>query len=131
MAHLKRIAQFRVSSETGQTEVYVAPFPELDRRYQVSGDGGSFPRWSQAGDELFFYSRAAGGQFSVRYSTDDRVFRWETPELLFPLGVTGVSPDAQRFLINRLDPDAWIREIHVVENWFQVLREREGGESGD
>jgi len=30
-------------------------------------------------------------------------------------------------LRDRLNPDAWIRKIHLVENWFQVLKEKEGG----
>jgi serine/threonine-protein kinase len=115
------------SDETGQNEVYVAPFPGLDRRYQVSSNGGANLRWSQAGHELFFFNRREGGMFSARYSTTDGVFRWDTPTRLFSIGVTGVSPDAQRFLINKSNPDAWIREIHLVENWFQVLREMEGG----
>jgi Tol biopolymer transport system component len=115
-----------VSYETGQSEIYVVPFPELDRRLQVSSNGGTFPRWSQTGDELFFYSHQDGALMSVRYTTDDGVFRWETPTRAFPLGVAGVSPDAQRFLVNQSNPDAMVREIHLVENWFQVMQEKEG-----
>jgi serine/threonine-protein kinase len=114
------------SDETGQPEVYVVPFPELSWKQQISSNGGHSPRWSQAGDELFF-ARPGRGMFSARYSTEGRVFRWETPTFLFPLGVVGVSPDAQRFLVNRRNPDAWIREIHLVENWFQMVKEKEAG----
>ena len=65
--------------------------------------------------------------FSVRYSTNGRVFRWETPTFLISTGVAGVSPDAQRFLISRSNPTAMINEIHLVETWFEVLREKAGG----
>jgi Tol biopolymer transport system component len=115
------------SYETEYPEIFVAPFPELDRRYPVSSNGGIAPRWSQTGNELFFYSSAGGGMFSVRYSTEGRVFRWETPTFLFSVGVQGVSPDAQRFLVNLTNPDGFATEIHLVENWFQVLKELEGG----
>lgn len=40
------------------------PFPELDRRYQVSSNEGTFPRLPRAGDELFFYWEAHDTQRS-------------------------------------------------------------------
>lgn len=40
------------SDESGRDEVYVASFPSVDRRRQVSTDGG---RWSRTGDELFYW----------------------------------------------------------------------------
>jgi serine/threonine-protein kinase len=115
------------SYETDSPEIYVAPFPELVPRYPVSSNEGIAPRWSQTGNELFFYSSAGGGMFSVRYSTEGGVFRWETPTFLCSVGVQGVSPDAQRFLVNLTNPDGFATEIHVVENWFQVVQELEGG----
>jgi Tol biopolymer transport system component len=117
------------SYETDHAEIYVAPFPELVPRYPVSSNGGIAPRWSQAGNELFFYSRAGGGMFSVRYSSEGDVFRWETPTFLFSTGVQGVSPDAQRFLVNLTNPEGFATEMHVVVNWFERLKELEGGEN--
>ena len=43
------------SDETGRPEVYVVSFPEIGGREQVSTEGGDHPRWSAAGDELFFW----------------------------------------------------------------------------
>jgi Tol biopolymer transport system component/predicted Ser/Thr protein kinase len=43
-----------VSDETGRKEVYVATFPQPTRRYRVSTQGGTQPRWSRNGRELFF-----------------------------------------------------------------------------
>jgi eukaryotic-like serine/threonine-protein kinase len=43
-----------VSEETGRKEVYVATFPQPTRRYRVSTHGGTQPRWSRNGQELFF-----------------------------------------------------------------------------
>lgn len=44
-----------VSSESSRDEVFVRPFPNVnDGRWQVSTQGGSAPRWSRDGRELFF-----------------------------------------------------------------------------
>jgi Tol biopolymer transport system component len=43
--------------ETGRSQVYALPFPTLDSRFTVSVDGGSYPRWSSDGRELFYLSR--------------------------------------------------------------------------
>jgi eukaryotic-like serine/threonine-protein kinase len=42
------------SNETGRTEVYIAPFGRTGTRVPVSIDGGSSPRWSEDGKELFY-----------------------------------------------------------------------------
>lgn len=43
-----------VSNESGRDEVYVRRFPSGDGRWQVSEGGGDFPRWSKAGDRLYY-----------------------------------------------------------------------------
>ena len=43
------------SNESGQFEVYVRPFPNVDDgRWQISRDGGISPVWAPSGRELFF-----------------------------------------------------------------------------
>ena len=42
------------STETGQIEVYVQPFPGPGRRVRVSTAGGSFPSWTRDGRELVY-----------------------------------------------------------------------------
>ncbi len=42
------------SEESGRKEIYVATFPEPSRRHRISTDGGTQPRWSRDGRELFF-----------------------------------------------------------------------------
>ena len=43
------------SSETGNSEVYVSPFPGFSSKWQVSrGGGGEEPRWRRDGKELFY-----------------------------------------------------------------------------
>ena len=62
-----------VSNESGDDEVYVTTFPEPARRWQVSTNGGTFPRWSRDGDELFFAS-VAGELFVAEVAGTDETF---------------------------------------------------------
>jgi eukaryotic-like serine/threonine-protein kinase len=42
------------SDESGRFEVYVRPYPAVDKgRWQISTDGGTSPRWNPDGRELF------------------------------------------------------------------------------
>ena len=46
------------SNESGRYEVYVRPFPDVDRggKWQISAEGGDSPLWSPDGSELFYRS---------------------------------------------------------------------------
>jgi serine/threonine-protein kinase len=49
------------STESGQSEIYVRPYPNVnDGRWQVSTGGGTLPTWSRRGDELFYAARGTG-----------------------------------------------------------------------
>ena len=43
------------SDETGRAEIYVRQFPTGPAKFQVSTDGGTFPRWRGDSGELYFY----------------------------------------------------------------------------
>ncbi len=114
------------SDETGSSEVYVVQFPPTGGKQQVSTDGGVTPRWSAAGDELFFWK--GDTLMATRVSTAGS-FRRETPRPLFALPDVGdydVTADGQRFLVMVKNPDAPAEEIHVVLNWFEKLKARAG-----
>jgi Tol biopolymer transport system component len=42
------------STESGDSEVYVRPFPSGGGRWQISDAGGGYPRWSRDGKELVY-----------------------------------------------------------------------------
>jgi hypothetical protein len=61
------------SNESGRNEVYVRPFPDVNRgRWQVSTNGGVKPGWARNGQELF-YMTPPGALMSVRV---DRGATW-------------------------------------------------------
>ena len=84
------------SDESGRAEIYVQLLPEdgpmTGRKWQVSYEGGSWPRWRRDGKELFYLD----GERSMVAVSVARVDSFEpaTPRLLFSTGIHG--PDALR-----------------------------------
>jgi serine/threonine-protein kinase len=116
-----------VSNESGQDEVYVAPFPTTgDGKWLVSRDGGGVPQWAHSGRELFY--RNAAGEMMVVDVMEGPSLEIGMPRVLFSAGdywdVYAVSPDDRRFVMART-ADFGV-ELIVVENFFEVLRERVG-----
>jgi serine/threonine-protein kinase len=134
------------SDESGTREIYVRPFPEIDKgRWQVSTNGGHTPLWSPDGRELFYLTGNTDAVMAVGVETDP-AFRAGKPQLLFrgkyvgPLPDDGVpwdiSPDGRRFLMMKepeIKPDsspaaetaaAGPRKINIVVNWFEELQQR-------
>jgi Tol biopolymer transport system component len=118
------------STESGRSEVYVTTFPAPGRRWQVSTAGGEFPRWSGDGRELFFV--APDGNLTVA-EIDGRsdtlvvgrlesLFTWPRASgFRFPYAV---SPDADRFLVNRAVSSDQSFPLTLVYNWDAELEAR-------
>ena len=123
-----------VSDESGESQVYVKPFPGGAGRWQASVDGGRMPRWGPAGDRLHFID-TKGNLRGVSFSSSPRV-RLGTPELVVDRKKTpfaafryyAVAPDGERFVVvrNVKKDDAEqqaIEGIYVVENWPADFRD--------
>jgi serine/threonine-protein kinase len=115
------------SDESGRAEVYVASYPSLEGRTAISTDGGTVPRWSRDGRELFFRQ----GDAIMAANVDTRGgFRSERPRRLFAGSYDGegrhgaydVSPDGRRFVLVKDDEASSLRELSVVQGWFEELR---------
>ena len=124
--------------EGGSTQVFVQPWPALDRKWKVSTDGGSAPVWTRNGTELVYLKMMARDTTGVRR---DRVlsvtFRAgaepnpQPPRELFTASIgTGgllrshdVTRDGMRFLVlsGKLVP-APPDEPRIIANWFSELR---------
>ena len=125
------------SDESGQNEVYVRPFPGVqDGRWQISRAGGTRPRWSKDGRELYFLAGAAintGGAALMGVSVDTTpAFRAGNPAQILPgpyfSGLAGrtyeLSQDGRRFLMVKEQSTSATARIVAVENWFEELRQK-------
>ena len=115
------------SDESGRYEVFVVPFPEPTRKWQISTDGGREPRWSRSGDELFY--RSGDAMMSVSVQTQDD-FIPQKPRLLFevPSAIGGTLPDYdvladdEGFVMVQMETSEERGELHVILNWFEELK---------
>lgn len=113
------------SNESGQSEIYVIPFPPNGEKFAVSVGGGVMPRWRRDGKELFYIS-PDWKMMAVAVSTDPS-FRTGTPHALFDTEMldTGirnghmswdVAPDGKRFLIITGKTQETLY-LNVILNW--------------
>jgi eukaryotic-like serine/threonine-protein kinase len=120
------------SPESGRFEVYVQSFPKSSGKWQVSTEGGDWPRWSRDGHEIYFLSPAAKMMAaSVKAGTS---FEMGTPKALFDANVlfgTGVREGLKhqydvasdgRFLINTPVGGDANSSITVLLNWAAGLK---------
>ena len=119
-----------VSNESGPNEVYVRPFPSEQARWQISSGGGTEPRWSPTGRELFYVGQnglmkvdvQTAGTFAAGRQT--RLFSLAGYAREFDYHEYDVAPSGNRFIMNRLLTTAGDTRLIVVDNWFAELRER-------
>jgi hypothetical protein len=125
------------TNESGQMQVVVRPFPNVDRgRWQVSVDGGVQPLWSRDGGGLFFIAPAGGimrvqvehgknPPFGPPTKLVDGPYTWSPA---FSGRSYDVSKRGDRFLVMKPVPDSQQQgapdTIVVVQNWFDELKAR-------
>jgi serine/threonine-protein kinase len=119
------------SNETGRLEVYVRPFPDVEGgKVRVSTDGGSEPRWSHDGRELF-YIVGGGPQplllWSVAIKSGSGLSA-DNPQLLGKFAnnlsiAYDVGAD-RRFLFHQPAGRQQYSQIVVVEHFFEDLLRR-------
>jgi Tol biopolymer transport system component len=100
------------SDETRTEEIYVRTFPPSDMRWRVTSGGGTQPRWSRDGKELFFVAPSATSGRETLMATPVKLsgstFSSEAPRPLFDAALRtsmttegwqyDVSADGKRFL---------------------------------
>jgi serine/threonine protein kinase/Tol biopolymer transport system component len=105
------------STETGQHEIYVQPFPGSGPKVQVSAGGGTLPRWRRDGGELF-YLAPDRRLMAVSVAQSGARLEIGPPRALFTLSTTTSyepSPDGRRFLVTAVVTAA--SPISVILNW--------------
>jgi len=124
------------SSESGRSEIYVRPFPNVgERRIQISTDGGADPVFSRDGTELFYWSEpgtimsvaieaGANGEFVVdvpRVAVSGDYVKGNAARQY------DVASDGERFVVLKRADAVGADELErarivIVQNWFDELR---------
>jgi len=120
------------SEEWGKSEVYVRPFPDVNKgKWQVSTSGGEDPLWSPDGRELFY--RNGNSVMAVAVQTEV-TFKYGKTEALFQGkydSTWDISRDGKRFLMLKALTSSTAgpaaegpRKINIVVNWTEELKQR-------
>jgi eukaryotic-like serine/threonine-protein kinase len=117
-----------MSNESGRMEIYVRPFvnstpPGVGGQWQISFEGGVYPRWRRDGKELYFLN-SAGDMMAAPIVIKAATLEAGAPLTLFkqrvfadgiPDSVYDVSPNG-RFLVNTVI-DRGLAPITLMMNW--------------
>ncbi len=117
------------SDESGRREIYVAGFvpgePASQARWQVSREGGTFPRWRRDGKELYYWGldgrimavAVDGSGSAFRTSAPVALFQVQTPTLRTTAIEYDVTPDGQRFLMIEPAEQTTFQSLSLSTNW--------------
>jgi len=119
------------SNASGQYEIYVRPFPNVeDGQWPISSGGGTRPLWSRDGRELFYLAPGAR-LMAVSVETETDFVAGNAEEVFGGYfsgeGVSGgrtydISPDGERFLMIKESAGGDSAEFILVQNWFEELK---------
>jgi serine/threonine-protein kinase len=119
------------SDESGQDEIYLMRFPNGEGKWQVSVDGGKWPLWTRAGQELIYrdgnvlMSVAVRTEPSVELGTPQQLFSGDEARVTLAPRRFDVTADGQRIVaVQSVDRQAEDRNgLMVALNWFAEFRE--------
>ena len=114
-----------VSEDSGRSEVFLKKFPSGEGKWQVSVNGGSWPRWNGRGDKLFYREGtklmevAVAAQPSLTLSTPRALISGEELGLLMYEPIRyDVAADGRRFLMVQNAGQGGEASLVVVQNWI-------------
>ena len=113
------------SGESGRLEVYVVPFGGGQGKWQVSANGGTQPKWSKDGKELYYLDLTfnlpavpvtnAGG--ALKFGVAQKlVTNWSAPQVIYD-----VAPDGKKILLDRVEQQV-SQSVTVVTNFTAGLK---------
>jgi len=117
------------SDETGRWEIYLAAYPSLEQRIQISTGGGEEPLWTADGKRVIY--RWGSSWYEVDVSTEPALTA-SAPKVIVQgpyINVAGYSWDMTRngeqlLLLEGPDQDRTINELHVITNFFDEIERR-------
>ena len=112
------------SEETGRSEVYIRPYPALNRKWQVSVNGGSHPKWNADGSALSFFGPPSG-LFAAEIHVENAEVSVSTPRLLRAFrnqfAAADVTLDFSHLLVARRVDEEHLQAFCFVSNWDDGL----------
>ncbi len=116
------------SNASGRLEILARAFPDGDRDYRLSTDGGTVPRWAPSGREVF-YRAPNNTMMAVTITATATGLAVDAPRRLFDAarydGAYAVGPDGRRLLMMpALTTETAATEIRLVFNFLAELRAR-------
>jgi Tol biopolymer transport system component len=118
------------SDESGQREVYVAPFPGPGGKRQISTAGGAFPRWRADSRELFYVNPSGNLMAAEVAATGGSIEVGSVRPLPIQIYLGGrsymydVSADGQRFLVAAQPVQKAAAPLTIVQNWPLLLKKQ-------
>ncbi len=114
------------SNESGQREVYAAPFPGPGGKRQISSGGGVKPRWRKDGKEIFYHTEEGQLMAAEVIARNGTLEVGKVQKLFDGIGnirgyLYDVSADGQRFLVAD-EGAATARPLTLLQNWTATLR---------
>ena len=119
------------SNASGQNEIYVRPFPNVeDGQWLISSGGGTRPLWAPDGRELFYL--APGPRLMAVGIQTEPSFAPGNAEVVFEGRYFGglfgrsydISRNGERFLMIKESAGVDSTEFITVINWFEELKAR-------
>jgi Tol biopolymer transport system component len=114
------------SNESGQYQVYAAPFPGPGGKRQISPAGGGFARWRKDGKEIFYLTengQLMAAEVTARHGTlEIGQVRKLFDGINTARGLTyDASADGQKFIVAEESTSA-AQPLTLVQNWTAALR---------
>lgn len=115
-----------VSNESGASEVYVVAFRGGQGKWQVSTNGGTQPKWSRDGKELYYAKGTSRTVFAVPVKEANGALQFGAPQSLVTNAATqqffyDVSPDSKKILLNVASQQV-SQSVTVVTNFTAGLK---------
>ncbi|HEV2350980.1 MAG TPA: protein kinase [Terriglobia bacterium] len=118
------------SDETGRPEVYIAPFPKANGKWEVSTQGGVVPTWRRDGKELYYLSLdqklmavdIRENNNSVEIGSPHVLFQTNPPPLV--LRSYDSAADSSKFIVVTQSLNASSVPVTLVINWPALLEKK-------
>jgi Tol biopolymer transport system component len=111
---------------SARPEIFVIPASGGEGKWQISNEGGSAPRWSRSGKEIFYLSgenlMAVPVETQPRFEPGVAAKLFSKPDLQY----FDVEPDGEHFVLLESPEPSTRMTLGVVVNWFSRLAPQAG-----